>query len=153
MKFELAHVLQFVTGCPALPATGFDTNLTIVFDHEEIQRKLSANTCSCTLNIPVCDLLASYTYAGSYCCVSVFEKVNFKTALWTCKKLIPGENSCGLVHLEYQYRSDMHYFHLSTDYIVKYVLVIWSVMDNNVPMLFCIGWILHSIVLTTFLSG
>ena len=31
---------------------------------------------------------------------------------------MPGENSRGLVHLEYQYRSDMHYFHLSTDYIV-----------------------------------
>lgn len=59
-KVELGHVLQFVTGCPASPATGFDINLTIVFDHEETQRKLSANTCSRTLNIPVCDLLASY---------------------------------------------------------------------------------------------
>ena len=60
MKVDLGHVLHFVTGCPVSPATGFDTNLTIVFDHEEIQRKLSANTCSCTLNIPVCDLVASY---------------------------------------------------------------------------------------------
>lgn len=60
-KVELAHVLQFVTGCPALPATEFDTNLTIVFYHQEIQRKLSTNTCSCTINIPVCDLLAKFT--------------------------------------------------------------------------------------------
>ena len=45
-KVELAHVLQLVTGFPASPATGFDTNLTTIFDHEEIQRKLSANTCS-----------------------------------------------------------------------------------------------------------
>ena len=59
-KVGLAHVLQFVIGCPGLPATGFHTNVTIDFDHEEIQRKLSANTCSCTLNIPVCELLASY---------------------------------------------------------------------------------------------
>lgn len=44
-KVELTHILQFVTGCPASPVTEFDTNLTIVFDHEEIQRKLSANTC------------------------------------------------------------------------------------------------------------
>lgn len=32
---------------------------------------------------------------------------------------MPGENSRGLVHLEYQYRSDMHYFH----YIVSFILL------------------------------
>lgn len=29
-KVELAHVLQFVAGCPTSPATGFNTNLTTV---------------------------------------------------------------------------------------------------------------------------
>lgn len=76
-KVELAHVLQFVIGCPGLPATGFHTNLTIVFDHEEIQRKLSANTCSCTLNIPVCDLLASYESFKSEFTECIFSSPGF----------------------------------------------------------------------------
>ena len=32
-KVNLAHGLQFVTGCDAIPAIGFDTSLTIMFDH------------------------------------------------------------------------------------------------------------------------
>ena len=56
---ELAHVLQFVTGCDGIPATGFDTSLTIMFDHDEPHRKLTANTSSGTLNLPVCDLLTN----------------------------------------------------------------------------------------------
>ena len=59
-KVNLAHVLQFVTGCDAIPAIGFDTSLTIMFDHNDPHRKLTANTCSCTLNFPVCDLLTNY---------------------------------------------------------------------------------------------
>ena len=56
-EVNLAHVLQFVTGCDAIPAIGFDTSLTIMFDHNGPHRKLTANTCACTLNFPVCDLL------------------------------------------------------------------------------------------------
>ena len=59
-KVNLAHVLQFVTGCDAILVIGFDTSLTIMFDHNEPHRKLTANTCSCTLNFPVCDLLTNY---------------------------------------------------------------------------------------------
>ena len=49
-KVKLAHVLQFVTGSDRIPAIGFDTSLTIMFDHDEPYRKLTVNTCSCTLN-------------------------------------------------------------------------------------------------------
>ena len=56
-EMELAYVLQFVTGCDGTPAIGFDTSLTIMFDHNKPHRKLTANTYS---NFPVCDLLANY---------------------------------------------------------------------------------------------
>ena len=59
-KVNLAHVLQFVTGCDAIPVTGFDKSLSIMFDHNEPHRKLTANTCCCTLNFSVCDLLTNY---------------------------------------------------------------------------------------------
>ena len=39
-RVELAHVLQFVTGCDGIPATGFDTSLAIMFDHDEPHGKL-----------------------------------------------------------------------------------------------------------------
>ena len=56
-EMELTYVLQFVTGCDGTPAIGFDTSLTIMFDHNKPHRKLTANTYS---NFPVCDLLANY---------------------------------------------------------------------------------------------
>ena len=59
-EVELAPVLQFVTGCDGIPAIGFDTSITTMFDHDKPHRKLTANTCSCTLNFPVCDLLTNY---------------------------------------------------------------------------------------------
>ena len=42
-----------------IPGTGFDTSLTIMFDHDEPHRKLTANTSSGTFNLPVCDLLTN----------------------------------------------------------------------------------------------
>ena len=59
-KVGLEHILQFVTGCPIVPATGFDTNLTCMFDHVDCDKKLTVNTCSCTLNFPVSELLKDY---------------------------------------------------------------------------------------------
>ena len=59
-KVGLEHILQFVTGCPVVPATGFDTNLTCMFDHVDCDKKLTVNTCSCTLNFPVSELLKDY---------------------------------------------------------------------------------------------
>ena len=59
-KVKLAHVLQFVTGSDRIPAIGFDTSLTIMFDHDEPYRNLTVNTCSCTLNFPVSDSLTNY---------------------------------------------------------------------------------------------
>ena len=61
-KLNLAHVLQFVTGCDAIPATGFDTSSTIMFDHNEPHRKLTANTCSCTLTFQfvICSPIMSH---------------------------------------------------------------------------------------------
>lgn len=59
-EVELAPVLQFVTGCDGIPAIGFDTSISTMFDHDKPHRKLTANTCSCTLNFPVCDLLTNY---------------------------------------------------------------------------------------------
>ncbi|XP_031573320.1 G2/M phase-specific E3 ubiquitin-protein ligase-like [Actinia tenebrosa] len=57
---QLTHILQFVTGCPTIPATGFDKQLSVMFNHTETQRKLTANTCSCTLYLPVSKVLVEY---------------------------------------------------------------------------------------------
>ena len=57
---QLSHILQFITGCPGIPATGFDSQLSVNFEHTETQRKLTANTCSCTLHLPVGKVLIEY---------------------------------------------------------------------------------------------
>eukprot|EP00794_Sanderia_malayensis_P000954 gene954-270_t len=51
---------KFITGCPGIPATGFDSQLSVNFEHTETQRKLTANTCSCTLHLPVGKVLIEY---------------------------------------------------------------------------------------------
>ena len=60
MTVQLSHVLQFVTGCPTIPATGFDKQLSVMFNHTETERKLTANTCSCTLFLPVNKVFTDY---------------------------------------------------------------------------------------------
>lgn len=54
---SLSNILQFITGASEIPAEGFDVQPSIVFHHDQPQnlngRFPSANTCSCTLTIPV----------------------------------------------------------------------------------------------------
>jgi HECT-domain (ubiquitin-transferase) len=57
MTITLEDVLQFVTGSRSTPAEGFDYEPRIAFDHAVGNRFPSANTCSCTLTLPVCELL------------------------------------------------------------------------------------------------
>ena len=59
-KVELKHILQFATTCSVVPGTGFDTSSTATFDHVQCHKKLTVNTCSCTLNFPVSELLKNY---------------------------------------------------------------------------------------------
>ena len=71
-KLNLAHVLKFVTGCDAIPAIGFDTSLTIMFDHNEPHRKLTANTCASaplTFQFVICSPITSHLRMTSqYAC-------------------------------------------------------------------------------------
>ena len=60
MRLTLAAVLQFITGSSSIPAIGFDDRPSITFLHDDSGRKLSANTCSNTLHLPVNSTLLSY---------------------------------------------------------------------------------------------
>ena len=50
---NLKDFLQFVTGSPTIPILGFDASPSIVFNHDDPNRKLSVSTCSLELRFPV----------------------------------------------------------------------------------------------------
>ena len=60
MRLTLAAVLQFITGSSSIPAIGFDDWPSITFLHDDSGRKLSTNTCSNTLHLPVNSTPLSY---------------------------------------------------------------------------------------------
>ena len=51
-KIDLCDVLHFATGCRQVPAEGFQFPLSLTFDHVEINRKVTANTCAGSICIP-----------------------------------------------------------------------------------------------------
>jgi hypothetical protein len=79
VKVQLEHIVQFVTGCPTIPATGFDEQLTVKFDHIETQKKLTANTCSCTLRLPVSKTLTEYASFKTEVTECIFSSPGFGT--------------------------------------------------------------------------
>lgn len=56
VSITIGDVLQFITGASTIPAEGFDTKPSIDFHHGpagEVARFPSANTCTCTLTLPI----------------------------------------------------------------------------------------------------
>ena len=76
MTITLATVLQFITACSSLPAAGFDDQPSITFMHNDLGRKLTANTCSNTIHLPVSCTFLSYE--------------SFKTEFTSCIAELPG---------------------------------------------------------------
>ena len=56
----LSDILQFVTGPPVIPITGFHRKLKIIFSHVGTDRMLEANACGPQLCFPVSDVLQQY---------------------------------------------------------------------------------------------
>ena len=76
MRVTLATVLQFITGSSSIPALGFDDQPSITFLHDASGRKLTANTCSNTVHLPVNSTFLSYD--------------NFKVEFTSCMVESPG---------------------------------------------------------------
>ena len=57
---NLKDFLQFVTGTPTIPILGFDASPSIVFSHDDPNRKLTVSTCSLELRFPVNPNLLTY---------------------------------------------------------------------------------------------
>ena len=72
LSVTLEDVLQFVTGSRGIPAEGFETQPSIVFEHATHNRYPSANTCRCTLTLPVCDIMKDEEISAEVFIHSIF---------------------------------------------------------------------------------
>ena len=55
-----SDVLQFITGCSTVPATGFIQQPSVRFDHGDTSRKLHVNSCANILTLPVTSALTDF---------------------------------------------------------------------------------------------
>ena len=55
-----SDVLQFITGCSTVPATGFIQQPSVRFDHGDTSRKLHVNSCGNILTLPVTSALTDF---------------------------------------------------------------------------------------------
>ena len=55
-----SDVLQFITGCSTVPATGFIQQPSVRFDHGDTSRKLHVNSCANILTLPVPSALTDF---------------------------------------------------------------------------------------------
>ena len=76
ITLSLSEVLQFITGSSSVPVAGFNDEPSIVFEHEDRQRKLYANTCPSTLTLPVNN--------------AIMEFESFKEEFTSCLVMSPG---------------------------------------------------------------
>jgi len=80
LRMELGDLLQFVTGTRHIPAEGFVAPLAIMFNHSNPIRKISANTCACSLYLPVNEKLMRLESMAQEFIEAVFDGQGFGNA-------------------------------------------------------------------------